>query len=120
MKKQLLVELEETSPQSNPDVSFKNNSNITVTSEDNIQLNHSPTLRKSLNTSQSSIKSIDLGTPLLQSTSPYNKLPSSEKFSKNICDVLNFENLPDSTGKYEQMTEVLQKVRNTMTKLHRI
>ncbi|XP_014478667.1 PREDICTED: zinc finger CCHC domain-containing protein 8 homolog isoform X2 [Dinoponera quadriceps] len=120
MKKQLLVELEETSSQSNPDASFKNNLNTTITSEDNIQLNRSPILRKSLNLNQSSTKSVDLGTPILQSTSPYNKLPSSEKFSKNICDVLNFENLPDSTGKYEQMTEVLHKVRGTMTKIHRI
>lgn len=73
---------------------------------------------KFLNTSQTSIKSVHFGTPVLTSTSPYNKLPSSEKFSKNICDVINFENLPDATGKYEQMTGVLQKVRNTMAKLH--
>lgn len=118
MKKQLLVELEETSLQFNPGASSKNNTNITITSEDNIQLNRSPTLRKSLNTS--SVKSVDLGTPILQSTSPYNKLPLSEKFSKNICDVINFENLPDSTGKYKQMTVVLQKVRNTIAKIHRI
>ncbi|XP_032684036.1 zinc finger CCHC domain-containing protein 8 homolog [Odontomachus brunneus] len=117
MKEQLLVELEETSSQPNPDASVKNNLNIT--SEDNIQLNRSPTLQKSLNMSQNSVKSVDLGTPILESTSPYNKLPSSEKFSKNICNVLNFENLPDSTGKYEQMTGVLQKVRDTMARIHR-
>ncbi|XP_072744365.1 zinc finger CCHC domain-containing protein 8 homolog isoform X2 [Anoplolepis gracilipes] len=73
---------------------------------------------KFLNTSQTSVKSVHLGTPVLPSTSPYNKLPSSEKFSKNICDVINFENLPDSTGKYEQMSGVIQKVRRTMAKLH--
>ncbi|XP_067204922.1 zinc finger CCHC domain-containing protein 8 homolog [Linepithema humile] len=67
---------------------------------------------------QSSIKSVHLGTPLLSSASPYNKLPSSEKFSKNISNLINFENLPDSTGKYEQMTGVLQKVRNTMARLN--
>ncbi|XP_046737598.1 zinc finger CCHC domain-containing protein 8 homolog isoform X2 [Diprion similis] len=63
------------------------------------------------------VKSIDLGTPVLQSTSPYNRLPSSEKFSKDICDVLNFENLPDSTGKYEKMSEIIQKVRGTVSRL---
>lgn len=118
MKEQLLVELEETNSQPNPDASVKNNLNIT--SEDNIQHNCSFTLQKSLNMNQNSVKSVDLGTPILQSTSPYNKLPSSEKFSKNICNVLNFENLPDSTGKYEQMTGVLQKVRDTMARIHRI
>lgn len=71
-----------------------------------------------INTSYGSVKSIDFGTPVLQSTSPYNKLPPSEKFSKNICNLINFENLPDSTGKYEQMTGVLQKVRHTLAKLH--
>lgn len=75
-----------------------------------------PIAQKSSN--QASVKSVHLGTPLLASASPYNKLPSSEKFSKDICDVINFENLPDSTGKYEQMTGVLQKVRSTMAKLY--
>lgn len=76
------------------------------------------TLNNSLNTSQASVKSVHLGTPILPSTSPYSKLPTSEKFSKDICDVINFENLPDSTGKYEQMSGVLQKVRSTMARLH--
>lgn len=67
---------------------------------------------------QASVKLVHFGTPILPSTSPYNKLPSSEKFSKDICDVINFENLPDSTGKYKQMTGVLQKVRRTMERLH--
>ncbi|EZA56879.1 Zinc finger CCHC domain-containing protein 8-like protein [Ooceraea biroi] len=61
---------------------------------------------------------VHLGTPILQSNSPYNKLPSSEKFSQNICNVINFENLPDATGKYEQMSGVLQRVRSTIAKLN--
>ncbi|XP_051168576.1 zinc finger CCHC domain-containing protein 8 homolog [Leptopilina boulardi] len=62
---------------------------------------------------------VDLGTPILQSLSPFSRLPSSEKFSKNICDVINFENLPDSTGKYEQMTGLIQKVRTKMATIHK-
>lgn len=62
------------------------------------------------------VKTVDFGTPVLQSTSPFNKLPSSEKFSKNICDVINFENLPDSTGKYKKMSGIIQKVRDAVTK----
>lgn len=74
-------------------------------------------VQSSANTSQC-VKSVHMGTPILPSSSPYSKLPSSDKFSKDICDVLNFENLPDATGKYEQMSGVLQKVRSTMAKLH--
>lgn len=81
--------------------------------------NRCSTSRRSLNSTYGSIKSIDLGTPILQSASPYVKLPSSEKFSKNICDVINFENLPDSTGKYEQITGVLHKVRDILAKLNK-
>lgn len=62
---------------------------------------------------------VDLGTPVLQSLSPFNRLPSSEKFSKNICDVINFENLPDATGKYEQMSGLIQKVRTKMATIHK-
>ncbi|XP_043282025.1 zinc finger CCHC domain-containing protein 8 homolog [Venturia canescens] len=64
--------------------------------------------------SRGSVKSVDLGTPLLESTSPYSKLPSVENFAKDVCDIINFENLPDSTGKYEKMSGILQKVRNTL------
>ncbi|XP_012277891.1 zinc finger CCHC domain-containing protein 8 homolog [Orussus abietinus] len=73
--------------------------------------------RMTPNTSHGSVKSVDLGTPILQSLSPYSRLPPSEKFSKNICDVINFENLPDATGKYEQMSGIIQKVRVTLAKL---
>ena len=124
MKKRLLVALQESNSQSNPDVLPKSNSlNSPLKScmpppsnEVTPELNR--TRLNTLNTSHGNVKSMDLGTPVLQSTSPYNKLPSSENFSKDICDVINFENLPDSTGKYEQMTGVLQKVRTALAKLH--
>lgn len=104
------------------DISHKNDFNTTLdmsVSDKMPQFNSTPircTPQRSLD--QASVKSIHLGTPILPSTSPYSKLPSSEKFSRDICDVINFENLPDSTGKYEQMSGVLQKVRSTMAKLH--
>lgn len=63
------------------------------------------------------IKSVDLGTPILKSVSPYGKLPTAEKFSTNICDVINFENLPDSTGKYDQMSGIIRKVRTSLSKV---
>ncbi|KAI4462255.1 zinc finger cchc domain containing 8 [Holotrichia oblita] len=54
------------------------------------------------------------GTPIVKSASPYNRLPNAENFSKDISPVINFENLPNSTGKYEQMTCILQKIRRTL------
>ncbi|XP_050322842.1 zinc finger CCHC domain-containing protein 8 homolog [Bactrocera neohumeralis] len=63
------------------------------------------------------IKESHMGTPVLQ-FSPYEKLPAGDNFKVGVSDVINFENLPDSTGKYEQMKEVIKKVRNIVTKLH--
>ncbi|KYN07477.1 Zinc finger CCHC domain-containing protein 8 like protein [Cyphomyrmex costatus] len=108
------------------DTSLKNDLNTTTTlntsASDKIpQFDSTPirsTSQKSSDTNQAAVKSVHFGTPVLPSTSPYSKLPSSEKFSKDICDVINFENLPDTTGKYEQMSGVLQKVRSAMAKLH--
>jgi zinc finger CCHC domain-containing protein 8 len=63
------------------------------------------------------VKSVDLGTPILQSASPYSRLPSPKKFSHDICNVINFENLPDSTGKYERMSDLIRKVRTVVTRI---
>lgn len=65
-----------------------------------------------------SIKTSSFGTPILKSSSPYAQLPNMDNFTKNVSPVINFENLPNTTGKYEQLkTEVLQKVRNKMKHL---
>ncbi|XP_076654586.1 zinc finger CCHC domain-containing protein 8 homolog isoform X1 [Halictus rubicundus] len=125
MKKQLLVELHESSSQSNSDDLSKSNAADSASESktnmpppnNEMTPESSKNRRSSMNSSQGSVMSVDLGTPILESTSPYSRLPSSEKFSKDICDVINYENLPDSTGKYEQMTGVLKKVRVTLAKL---
>ncbi|KAJ9595978.1 hypothetical protein L9F63_012799, partial [Diploptera punctata] len=62
-------------------------------------------------------KTMELGTPIVQSASPFSRLPNPEKFSRDICDVINFENLPDSTGKYEKMNDLLRKVRSAVTRI---
>ncbi|XP_034103622.1 zinc finger CCHC domain-containing protein 8 homolog [Drosophila albomicans] len=56
------------------------------------------------------------GTPILK-FSEFDKLPEGDKFKAGISDVINFENLPDSTGKYEQMKGLLKDVRHKMEKL---
>lgn len=70
----------------------------------------SPTLNSSINC----VKTSTFGTPILKSSSPYSRLPNPDNFMKDVSPVINFENLPNSTGKYEQMTGVLQKVRSTL------
>lgn len=63
------------------------------------------------------VKTSSFGTPILKTTTLYANLPESDNFSQNISPVINFENLPNSTGKYEQLSGVLQKVRDTMKEL---
>ncbi|XP_046391443.1 zinc finger CCHC domain-containing protein 8 homolog [Ischnura elegans] len=65
------------------------------------------------------VKSVVLGTPALFGASPYTCLPSPAAFSRDICDVINFENLPDSTGKYEKMSDLIKKVRKVVAKLQK-
>lgn len=59
-------------------------------------------------------KSLAMGTPIIKSASPFGNLPSAEMFSKGISDHLNFENLPDATGKYEKMKTIINKVRQVV------
>lgn len=54
------------------------------------------------------------GTPLLKSKFGHARLPPAENFSKDICDVINFENLPESTGKFEKMRSLLKKVKGIL------
>lgn len=63
------------------------------------------------------IKTSYFGTPLIKTASPYSRLPHCDNFTKNVSDVINFENLPDSTGKYDQMVGVIEKVRRTLNNM---
>lgn len=61
------------------------------------------------------LKKMSLGTPILTPFTPFNTLPCGDAFSQGVSDVINFENLPNSTGKYERMKSLLLKVRNVIT-----
>lgn len=61
------------------------------------------------------LKTMSLGTPILTAFSPFAQLPCGDAFSKGVSDVINFENLPNSTGKYERMKSLLSKVRTVIT-----
>lgn len=64
--------------------------------------------------SSATVKTSSFGTPILKSASPYSKLPKPDNFSQNISPVINFENLPNATGRYEHMTGILQRVRTSL------
>ena len=59
------------------------------------------------------VKQIDDGTPIVQMHSPFTSLPAQDKWTTNTTDHIFFENLPEATGKYDQMAEILKKVRNS-------
>lgn len=58
------------------------------------------------------------GTPLLKQVSPFSNLPSGEKWSIGVSDVIDFENLPDATGTYHKMSGIIQKVRTVVKRIH--
>jgi zinc finger CCHC domain-containing protein 8 len=63
------------------------------------------------------VKTTAYGTPVINVASPYVKLPTDDKFAKDICDVINFENLPNSTGKYKQISHLLKKVKSEVDRI---
>lgn len=58
------------------------------------------------------------GTPLIKQVSPFSKLPTGEKWSVGVTDVIDFENLPDATGTYSKLTGVLDKVRSVIKRIN--
>lgn len=65
-------------------------------------------------------KEILQGTPVLMSVSPFLSLPIGDAWSAGVSDVIDFENLPESTGKYEQMKSVIDKIRQLTRKYNEI
>ena len=57
------------------------------------------------------VLSVDHGTPICTLYSPYPNLPAQSKWATNTTDHIMFENLPESTGKYENIRGILQKIR---------
>jgi len=65
----------------------------------------SPTLTPGL------VTTVDEGTPIVEMYSPFERLPDQDKWAKDTTDHILFENLPDSTGKWDQMREVIKRGR---------
>jgi zinc finger CCHC domain-containing protein 8 len=58
------------------------------------------------------------GCPVLPSFSGFSNLPQGEKFKEGVSDVIAFENLAESTGKYEKMKHLLKKVKQYQNELN--
>ncbi len=61
-------------------------------------------------------KLLAMGTPVSIRFSPYNALPTRDKFAQNMGELELFENLPTSTGAFQKMRSLLQKVRKVFKK----
>lgn len=123
-QQKLLRQLEGTS---SPDTTA-NDSITLITLDDTAELEEEPEAVKATDNEPSqpaptittaappNFKASFEGTPVLK-FSVFDKLPEGSNFKVGVSDVINFENLPDSTGKYEQMKDLLKNVREKMVKL---
>ena len=60
---------------------------------------------------QSINSSVEYGTPILTSISPYTKTPKVENFAKNMNPLLFFDNLPNTTGNFEKLNNIISRLR---------
>lgn len=58
------------------------------------------------------------GTPIIKQISPFTTLPDGDKWSVGVTDVIDFENLPDTTGAYQKLTGVIKKVRSVIKQIN--
>jgi zinc finger CCHC domain-containing protein 8 len=99
-RKKLLTELSEIN-----DVPAQNGSSL-VKDE-----NNDKNAQQSEDIKQGHVETTIFGCPVLPSFSPFEILPSNVNFQQGVCDVIAFENLAQSTGKYENMKGIIKKVR---------
>lgn len=63
-------------------------------------------------------REIVVGTPLLKAVSPFASLPSGDKWSAGVTDMLDFENLPDSIGTYKRLRGLIHTVRTVVKQIN--
>lgn len=63
-------------------------------------------------------KGFKLGTMIPASCTPYNCLPSAEKWTVDVSDHIVFDNLPDALGTWDKMKGIMGKVKRKMNILH--
>ncbi len=63
------------------------------------------------------VRAVSEGTPIVTLHSPYESLPSQSAWAKDTTDHILFENLPDSTGKWDDMLKVIKRGREMRSKI---
>lgn len=58
------------------------------------------------------------GTPLIKSVSPYETIPVGSNWSVGVSDIIDFENIEGSIGKYEKMKGLIKRIRVTIKDLN--
>ncbi|CAB4067588.1 EXT1 [Lepeophtheirus salmonis] len=64
----------------------------------------------------SDAKILTEGTPIVHTFSPFQSLPTVDKWAKDTTDHILFENLPDYTGKWDKLLNVIKKGRESLSK----
>ncbi|XP_045445365.1 zinc finger CCHC domain-containing protein 8 [Melitaea cinxia] len=101
-----------------PDIHNKTpEESVSTPTTSNIQTNNIGKIVNTSDTKTGHVKTTQYGTPVINVASSYVKLPSEDKFAKDICDVINFENLPNSTGKFKQINSLLKKVKSVVDRI---
>ncbi len=63
------------------------------------------------------VQMVNEGTPIVTRYSPYGSLPSQQAWAKDTTDHILFENLPDSTGKWDDMLKVIKRGREVRKRM---
>ncbi|GAB1597406.1 zinc finger CCHC domain-containing protein 8-like isoform X2 [Argonauta hians] len=108
-----LQEDSDSQPSSESQVKVSESNSIVLSSDessnsqapsDGVTSSSSPSMCQSL--------SKDYGTPVNQNKGSFPTLPDRTNFSVGIQDHIPFENLPQSTGTYNRMRQVFQKIKS--------
>lgn len=114
-----LINGENTINDSISEMAIESIENVSIVNESIVSVQHAEVL---LSTPSPSVtgrsRESVVGTPLIKQVSPYTKLPIGDKWSIGVTDVIDFENLPDSTGTYQKLTGVIKKVRTVIKQIN--
>ncbi|CAI9715860.1 zinc finger CCHC domain-containing protein 8 isoform X1 [Octopus vulgaris] len=113
LQKQLQEEDSDSQPSSESQIKASESNSIVLSSDESSNSQAASDGFASLS-SPSMCQSLgkDYGTPVNQNKGPFPTLPDRTNFSVGIQDHIPFENLPQSTGTYNRMRQVFQKIKS--------
>lgn len=76
-------------------------------------------IRQESTTSSIDISKTEPGTPIVEIYSPFGSLPKMDSFAEGATDHILFENLPDYTGKWEQMSGLIKTIRKRRSQMEK-